>query len=58
MTLNVTYLNGEDQDSAPGNHVEEEYHGFVFMRRVGVKDPLGHHMTLLAFKHRHILNFI
>lgn len=52
----VTYLNGEDQDPAPGNHVEEKYHGFIFMGRIGVKDPLGHHMTLLAFKHWMHLN--
>lgn len=46
----TTYLNGEDQDPAPGNHVKEKYHGFIFMGRIGVKDPLGHHMTLLVFK--------
>lgn len=47
--IRVTYLNGEDQDPAPGNHVEEKYHGFIFMGGIGVKDPLGHHVTLLVF---------
>lgn len=45
-TVAVTDLYGEDEDSTPGHHVEEEDHGFILMGRVGVKYSLGHHMTL------------
>ena len=44
--MKVTNLDGEDEDTSTGHHVEEEDHSFVLMRRVGVKDPLGHHMAL------------
>lgn len=52
-TAAATDLYGEDEDSTPGHHVEEEDHRFILMRRVGVKYPLGHHMTL---RHRHTHN--
>lgn len=42
----MTDLYGEDEDSAPGHHVEEEDHGIVLVGRIGVEYPLGHHMTL------------
>lgn len=41
-----TDLYGEDKHSTAGHHVEEEDHGFILVRGVGVKYPLGHHMTL------------
>ena len=39
-------LDGEDEDAASCHHVEEEDHGLVLMGGVGVKYPLGHHMSL------------
>lgn len=39
-------LDGEDEHPATRHHVEEEDHGFVLVRRVGVECPLGHHVTL------------
>lgn len=41
-----TDLDGEDEDSTPGHHVEEQDHGFILVGGVGVKYPLGHHVTL------------
>lgn len=51
MSSSVTDLNGKDENSSPGHHVEEEDHGFIFMRRVSVKYPLCHHMTLRNTEH-------
>lgn len=45
-------LDGEDQHSTTSHHVEEEDHSFILMRRVGVEDPLGHHVTLMDAQHR------
>lgn len=49
--MNISYrhhwdLYGEDEHSTPGHHVEEEDHGFILVGGVGVKYPLGHHVTL------------
>lgn len=48
----MTDLDGEDQDSTSGHHVEEEDHSFILVGGVGVKDPLGHHVTLRHTQHR------
>lgn len=45
-------LDGEDEHSTTSHHVEEEDHSFILMRRVGVEDPLGHHVTLIDAQHR------
>ena len=45
-TAAATDLYSEDENSASGHHVEEEDHGFILVRRVGVKYPLGHDVTL------------
>lgn len=42
----MSYLNSENQYSAPGHHVQEEDHSFILMRRVCVEHPLGHDVTL------------
>lgn len=42
----AAHLDGEDEHSTTSHHVEEEDHGFVLVRGVGVKNPLGHHVTL------------
>lgn len=44
--LEAPDLYGKDEDSTTSHHIEEQDHGFILMGRVGVKYPLGHHMTL------------
>lgn len=46
QTVRSSDLYGKDEDSTTSHHIEEQDHGFILMGRVGVKYPLGHHMTL------------
>lgn len=39
-------LDGKDEYSSTGHHVEEEDHGLILMRGVRVENSLGHHVTL------------
>lgn len=52
----VADLYGENEDSPPSHHVEEQDHGFVLMGGVGVKYSLGHDMTLAHRKNNGYLS--
>ena len=48
------YLNSKYDNSSISDHVEEERHGLVLMRGVGVKDSLRHHAASRLVKHHHV----
>lgn len=43
ISLVRTYFDSHDDDSAFGDQIDEEAHGFVFVRRVGVENLSGHY---------------